>query len=1182
MLYKTGASTFKMLALLALLAGCVKPGTHESKEESATFFNDSVDGRSETSALVEGFSIPKEKLFTFKTCLKDRRTSEALAGYEFKVTGGPGEATAKADESGCIQWSEKIQFNYLAQERYLPMNRTIVGSGFAKGSRAVKLAINPWNLSGKSKDVVDLAVSQVPTQYLVKEADVARALSGADDGPRKLYVASLPIENAPGEEKGRLVRNFKLEMQPSVVLRDMTGEIVKVALTDAKVEVSATLIESITSAGESKSHVVSSSVAPVRAALEGSRYRATIPLEVKTGNASSEYQLAVRVTPVDGPVGLEGFEGLYDLGDLATITHSGAMSAELKSSNADDKFDYEAATGSPEPKSSGPASSGSAADGVNQNLGPNGTMQTGSNEGPVGVTRTGVFEFTMPEPHYSGLSGDEAANFRTVKYSVKSCVKDMSNGGRPAIGVEFEITKKDGTKIRKKTLDVDSILAAKGCLTWEDEIDHYYYAPETWTVVPVTITHTSGAKTKMTYAIAPYERWNFIADVTSKPEFIESVNGRDKSKYRSRLLADGIEFNTMNFYDYEVDDFLAMQIVKQVEVRIPLRVYRPSNMLQGLNHTPELLRTGRYLLKSAFVAPVRGLDGQVRMLVVPMRGLNRIVDVLGGELKTKLEFAVPNLTILNARTYFVFELYVLDEKKLPKNDPYLMRTPGARPEAYVDTKSMVVTPTFISPMWLKGEKDGSIVIAADKLHEGPSTDPIDAIVKRNSSSDVVKAVDPLAKKKVEDLYDIAKADREAYRKRMVEERKLGLFVQRANAEYVPLYKEKEMLASDKRLASNNVILRRGDSTRDLLNHLNLLAKPALTQNDLLQFIHKDVAMSANLARGLCGYFMGRVPRSKLNADQMMRVEGGKGAWIQLCLRMIENEGWEKVFVVDRRTRAFEVVTKTQPGPGRDMDFHTGARIGFGQATSVDWGFQAGWGSGGITGELSKMGLTLGKGAAASPFMKFITSVPGYLGVGVEVGRGYRQGADTHKGFSVDSGKAIHMEQKELRITMKKYEDCAIVRPRPDFLAKTSALQVGWMDKFLGRGRGEALALRGLLICGGYVNTQPISVTERYYTFGSSIGDSNQLDPRDTTNLPWLLSVRGQRDYAYFLMLMSGDRQIRKMDVLKPGSSRIESERIDLGDMPLHELTAAYDKFLQGKISAVPGYYSREGTIVRKR
>lgn len=1174
-LYKMSASKF-MAGFLSLLAlsGCVKPGTHEAKEESATFFNDSVDGRSETSALVEGFSIPKEKLFTFKTCLKDRRTSEALAGYEFKVTGGSSEQTSKADELGCIKWSEKIAFNYLSQERYLPISRAIVGSGFATGTRALKIAINPWNLSGKGKDVVDLAVSQVPAEFLAKESEVAAALSADADATRKLYLASIPIENTPGEENGKLVRNFKLELEPSVVLRDMTGEIVKVKLTDAKMEVSVALIESITSAGQSQSHVVSESKAPVRAVLEGSRYRAVIPLEVKSGNASSEYQLAVRVTPIDGPKGLGGFEGLYDVGDLATITHSGPMSGELKASNADDGFDYGATTGSSGVTTQSPGG---------QQSGPNGTMQAGaSNGGVVGVTRTGVFEFTMPEPNYSGLSSDEAANYRVVKYSVKSCVKDMSNGGRPAIGVEFEITKKNGQKIRKKTLEIDSMTAAKGCLVWEDEIGHYYYAPESWTLVPVTLKHKSGAETKMTYAIAPYERWNFITDVMTKPEFIKQVNERNKDQVRSRLLADGIEFNTMNFYDYEVDDFLSMQIVKHVEIRVPVRVYRPSNMLAGLNHVPEALRTGRYLLKSAFVAPVRGLDGQVRMLVVPMRGLNRIVEVLGGEVKTKLDFAIPTSTILNARTYFVFELYVLDEAKLPKNDPYLEKSPGFNPSAYIDTRSKVVTPTFISPIWLKGEKDASIVIAADKLKEGPSTDPIDAIVKRNSSPDLIKAVNPLALKSVDDLYAIARADREAYRKRMVEERKLGLFVERANAEYVPLYKEKEMLASDPRLANNNIVLRRGDSTRDLIGHLNILAKPAVTQNDLLQFIHKDMAMPDNLARGFCGYFMGRVPRAKLNADQMMRVEGGKGTWIELCLRMVQSEGFSKVFVVDRRTRAFEVVNQTQAGFGRDLDFQTGATIGFTQAKSVGWGFNAGWGSGGITGELSKIGLTLGKGAALSPFMKFITSAPGYLGIGVDVSRGFRQSNDTHAGFSVASGKVLHMEQKELRVTIKKYEDCAIVRVRPDFLARTSTLQVGWMDKFLGAGKGETLALRGVLICGGYVNTQPIAITERYYTIGAPIGEQNQLDPKDTTNLPWLVSIRGQRDFAYFMMLMSGDREVKKLDVLKPGMSSIERERVDLGDMPLGEMTAAYDRFLQGKISTVPGYHSREGTILKRR
>ena len=140
-----------------------------------------------------------------------------------------------------------------------------------------------------------------------------------------------------------------------------------------------------------------------------------------------------------------------------------------------------------------------------------------------------------------------------------------------------------------------------------------------------------------------------------------------------------------------------------------------------------------------------------------------------------------------------------------------------------------------------------------------------------------------------------------------------------------------------------------------------------------------------------------------------------------------------------------------------------------------------------------------------------------------------------------------------------------------------------MDKYLGGpGKGEMLAERGVLMCGGYVNTVPKTMTERYYTFGAPLSETNMLDQRDGSNLPWLLSIRGQRDYAYFLMLMSGDREIRKMDVLRPGTSAIENERVDLGDMPLNELSRVYDRFLQGKISTVPGFYTREGTLIRKR
>ena len=1176
---------FVMLAL----SSCVKPQNHQVQAGAATFYNDKVEGGSETSAFVQGFSIPSEKLFTFKTCVRDRRTDESLPGSQFKITGGAVEIPVTADSTGCLKWAETVKFDYLTTEKYLPITRTLVGQGFSVGSIELRLAINPWNLSSKSKDLVDLSVTQIPESSKASAEQVEAALNAFSTSTGKqsipLSIPSLSIENTTGSGQG-IVRQLKLAFSPALMMTDMTGQPVTVQLTEASVSLSVQLVESVTVAGVEKKTVISTSEKPVRAAIESGLYRATVPIRVPQGNEASEYFLAVRLAPQNAMKGLKAFEGLFDIGDLSHVTQNGTSTGTLKTSNVDGTYQFDEATGVPAALLSQDASSA------------RGNSVSSTTDGvPMGTTRTNLFEYSMPEASYSGpSSGTETANYRIVKYAVKTCLKDLTNGGRRPVNVDFEVTKADGSKVIATTSSIDGVFTQKGCITWEDQIGHYYYAPEHWTLVPVSIKHkASGEVYKTSYAIAPYERWNFVGDVLARKQFIDEVNQRPA--YASRILADAAEFNTMGNYNYEVDDFLSMQMVKRIGIRIPFRVWRPSNILATVNHSPEPLRTGYYMLKAAFVAPIRSVDGtEAKMMVAPMRGLKRIVYVRGGELKAELDFAVPYTQLLNARTYFVFELSVLDEQKLPANDPTLEHSPNLDPEMFVDHVSQVLSPTYVSPLWLKAEKDGSVAWPTSDLAQNlPTTDAVDRIAKLNSPDAQHKSLlEPFGNMNVDRLYAMATAERESYRKRMVEERKLGLFVERANAEYVSLYHENEMLQSDARLKSNNTILKSSPLTSflkimnqpmadfgvgqgiDLFTRVQPAPLQTISQKELLQFIHQDAAMTPNMAQHFCAYFMSNVPRSKLNVSQMAQVEGRKGEWVETCMREVQKNGWASAFIVDRRLRPFEVgqVNKLN---GRDLDFSLGSDVGFGRSQGVSWGFSAGWGSGGIIGELSKVGLTMGKAAATNPMMKLVTSAPGMLGVGADISRGFRSGVDVHSGFSFGSGKSLHMEQNELQIRIKRYEDCAIVRPRLEFLAKNSKLQMGWMEAIMGKnGSAEALMERGVLICGGFVNNEPVNVTERYYTFGTQVSDTNMNDGRDLSNLPWILSLRGQRDYAYFLMLAGGNRQINPKNIL---GSELSHEKIDLGDMSLVQLSNAFDRFLQGKVSSIPGYYTREGKII---
>lgn len=1198
----------------ALLAGCFKPqGREGAAEGAATFYNDKVSGSLKTLDFHPGFSIPLEQLFTFNTCLRDRRTNEALAGHRFKIEGATENIEVSADNDGCIVWSERVRFNFLGEERYVPLARKITGAGLHKGTRSLKIVINPWNRSGKAIVMTDLSFDKLPEEKLVPNEQAELVLKGMDqDGnpnpKRPLFVGQLPVETA-AVEGAELARKFKIDLAPELLLKDIEGQEVKYQLKDAKLKVQFALIETIVSAGKEKSYLISKSDGPIEAKKENDRFRAEAALQIVQGNTGSKYYLAVLVEPVDGPEGLEPFEGKFEIGDLKSITDSAPINGSLSASNGDESFAYEQLSdarlytpvrnrpvpdvGTSPGASPAPGSSASPS----PNTGSGNTSPSGNNRPPTvqndiksvgagsgsGTTATKIFRISKLEPAWSGPVEPEFANRRTVMYTVKACIKDMSNGGRPAVDVEFEVIKADKTIAHKRGQSSSDV---EGCIEWEDKIEHSYFAPEKWIAVPVTIRHkASGFEETRTLHLAPWERWNFTADPVSKGDFIREVNARPE--LLSRIIADGVEFNSTDVRKFEVDDFLSLRIIKPVALRIPLRVWRPSNILARKGHVPEPLRSGRYLLRAAYVVPMRNAAGEWSRVVSPMRGLNRIVDVVGGEIRTDVEFPVSDIKQLTQRAYVVFEVLPLDEAKLAKNDPYLMRASDAQRLALVDRSSKLITPTFVGALWLRQEKDGAIARALDLTLDLPTSDSIDQIPKRDAPSRALReAVRPLAGVTIESLYGEAHKQALDYATRMREERRIGTFLGRSNLEYVPLYYDHEYQRQDDRIAKNNRVLPNGGAVDELLKRMNvdlhgvsrripapnrsLVLKKPITKTDLLGLIRGQVPADRAFAARLCVVMMrdmsfAAVPQAKFPNDKNLT-----GDWVDACLARLVSRDFDHVFTIEKKLRVLKLGSyEASKLNARDLGFDIGADIGFGRSKSMSQGWSIGWGPSGLIGEISKLGMLLSK--ASGPMMTVISAAPGALAPSIDISRSYSNSASINEGGGMGSGTHLNMEQLELGINLAEYEECAIIRPRVEFIREQKE-RVKWLGERVGVEKAVTAMMRGLYLCTGAVNKNPVRATERYYTFVHLPSDTTMIDAGDARSVPWLLTLRGQRDYSLFLMMAAAQ---------KTKAQQAKDETIDLGDFAFERLATAFERYFRTQTPSYPGLITLEGKVINK-
>lgn len=1153
-----------LIASAIAMSACVKPQNHDSNiDDTASFYVDEVRPAMDTAETANGFTIPLSRLYTFTACVKDRRTDESLPGAPFVISGGERDVEIHTDKNGCAVWSEKVAFDYLANEKYLPIERSITAKGSQVGSRKMKLAINPWALSKSARVAYDLDHHpDLPKAQVASEEQARASLKAelAGSTPRKLFIATLPYKNSAIQTgDGSVIRSLKVYLDPSITLTDIDGNQVQVpvGVQSGRLTVTAALVESTTSGGQETKTVVSKTPA-VAVAVENGKTSADLKLQVKQGTLGSRYFLAIKVAAVGGPKGLADFNGLFTLGDLKALTEEGSSAADLKASNADSSFDFDQVV-------SGAATfqAHSTADSLKtpQPTAKGGEGQAITNNGNGNQVKT--FSISMIEPVYSGKL-DDAANRRVVKYKMKACVNDLSNGGRPAAGVKFKVqlANRQWTEITASTMN-----GQEGCLLWEDRLTHNYYEPEHWFVIPVTIKHASGYSETRQYAIDPWQFFKFAADPIAQREWIEESNAQ-ASKLTSVMVADGVELNTQGQARYEVDEFMNLTFVKRMSLRIPMRVWRRSDMVNGIN-TFEPLRAGRYLLKAAYVSPVANVtERSSRLVISKMAGLNRIVDVRGGAVYADIEMPVSDLRLLATRSYLVFEVYLLDEAKLPKNATSLA---GPDLMKYVDQKSGLVTPTFAGVVNARNEKDSSSVLW-DTVELGQN--PMSA----QSSPGARNAIAPLVDQTVERLYAQADRQRADYAKSMQVQRSMGVVATRANAEFAFVTNEKYNSTTDTILQKNNRFLppatRAIDSLVRVLNTplasmgahtIDGQAAPVITRDTLLAAIAGQKGMDPRVAAQLCGYFFYTQPRTKVQGLAWNKVEYGfSGKWANLCIDSVKSGGVESVFSLDHRLRVLETKGVTFEKGRSDLLLEMASSLALTKANTTTSAWGGGFGTGGITSELSK-GLA---GAVGGKVMRLFNAVLG--GVGIEFERVKSDSVSESGTFMLNNANRLAVEQTEVAINVTKSDECLVIRPKPAFYNGIQAsLHLRLLKSEVGDAQGEQLMNRGLMICGGTVNKNRRVVRERYYTLMSMPTGNvvNDLSNRD--NIPWLLQLRGQKDLAAFMVMASAAKK----------SATDLNEKIEIGDMPSTYLQQTYDKWFAGRLATMPGYVTLEPKIV---
>lgn len=1132
------------------VTGCFKPGTHSRSDllgdrsadlNSATFVIPApVKGVARDPQMTEGFSIPASKLFNFTACVKNPRTFESLVGHPFVIEGGPESLSVRSDASGCLNWSERMVFDFLSGEKYLPIRRRIVGRGMQSGVRELRLAINPWNFRGKGDDVVDLSYSEVPSSYLAPENEVESLIAGksreGEPVKRDLWINQMDLQIEPEtDQTSPFARRISFWMKPGIQLQDLTGQRFIHELKEARLQVNAQI--QLVSENGSKRQITGflNKDETLDVEREGELYRARSRGIFDTVATNGRLILWIRVSAVGGPSGLRPFEAKYEIA-AKSLTEANTYPVKLLSSGGSE--------GSIEPESSLIKT-----DGVdNEPL-------------PSGVTRLRPYNvsFLTTDRLGVGTQTSETSTTRSIRYAVTACIRSpvqgasLAAGGVPVRNVEFTVVPGDGGA--EKKIRTGSEPPLDGCLRWEEEVEHRFYECERFVNRTVVIRHESGFEERREISINPWAETSFLfgGDAKKDPDYVRTINS--KSCVRSKLVANSFRVEAVEARQYEIDAFLNPKMIKRVRLTIPLKVLRHSNIAHGISVSPAPLRDGIYVVGAAIYAKGKDPIGQEVELIAPMRGGRRLVRVRGGDAEFDADFPVSDFRLMKARGNLVFEIRPVREQELSTSvrQGAALDSAGVDLDALVDKESGLETFTFVGVLNLSNDHGGGSLVPVDHL----SIDPSDRTDRTQPEKPVLSDdLRPLAGMTLEKLFKKKAEQDESLARRLREKSELSDVLAAGNLEYVPLFYENQSWISAV-LKKNNRAVPSSNAVDYLLNHLNRtvlldsgidsVREPA-TRQKLVELIEGRREIDVAMAHRLCLLFFDDV-MPKLSIQQGgSKKENLIGHLVRLCVKDLRENSPSDVFAVDRKLRVIEL------GQTRFMNAYStgvgvGADVSFSRGSTQNLTYSLGWAP-----------LKMFDQAGKIPALSFLNLISGTgVTASVAANRVDQQGISESSGVQIR--QSLNLEQINVLIEFKRYESCAAIRVHPGFWERNPQA-VNLLSA-----PAEAVAGvigRGLFVCTGYESKEPLQKVERYYSIVQEHPEEVQIDAADLRNQSWFLMMRGQGDFTNLMNLLAAK---------KKGPSEVV-EPIEPGTMAMDRLEASFDAY-RGVMPSVPGIYTME-------
>ena len=640
----------------------VEMSVEEKAKSSADFKLVTVTGESFASSASKLWGIPTHKTYDFRACLISKATKSPLSsGQKFNVVRpDKGVSFAETDDHGCLNWHEKITFNFAADSTYIELPRTLSGRGIYKGDLPLSIGINPWleYRNEKGTEVVDLAKVKLPDSHVVRGKDSKLSLSGLYNNgsgrdlliDNKVQLEISKVEDVKGAKRVEVIAKIKPYIEPL----NMLGKQVRYDFRKGKFHVALQLVADQLGAGAKRSMLLTPTLMPkpnAEVKADGTiifKQEVLLNREVMQGNI----HMALSVRTVDDPfvTPLKPYEGLHRVSDLRNIFNKDHSAHQIAGVFTEEDFSY--------------------------------GEYISKTEGFDILKKEGLARDLPPfvyEPmaiRFVRIKSGETATRRIVMYRVQTRVVD-SITMLPVKFAKFSIYKSESAT--RESSDTDAF----GILKWTDEISHLYYIPEQYFFPQAVATHVLSKDThKFKLVLNPWTAgWTFGTDMGEQGAYYEGLNKTVKRK--SLFMVDAFRYQTIRFR-YVIDKNMTLNVKKAVVMAMDPLTQRYTIDFGRKGGEP--LRDGIYLVKVAlvkfFVDPFGNgtrlqrikATGEHKVVKVSdnpeskkrkyVTVIKKLLRVQGGRITTPLEFSMRDLRMMSIRTNIMIQIETIDEQKL--------------------------------------------------------------------------------------------------------------------------------------------------------------------------------------------------------------------------------------------------------------------------------------------------------------------------------------------------------------------------------------------------------------------------------------------------------------------------------------------------------------------------------------